>query len=209
MVKKQEQIESELRSILKKAKKGIFVKLSLTNLIEGSRRMYVIYNFYKSGNKFKLDSNDDTLDLLNKINLDFESLSRKIKKIPLPIKDLLDRKWEKEPNSEESIHGSSSIILKKLIILKKDFNNLSNTLNEDFKNGVILNVDPIPLAIIQSAMTIWMDLLKNKMPIKNNRKLSKDLLVFIEQVFEVFDCKEDVSKSFYNWHNINNINNIN
>ena len=56
MVKKQEQIESELRSILKKAKKGIFVKLSLTNLIEGSRRMYVIYNFYKSGNKFKLDS---------------------------------------------------------------------------------------------------------------------------------------------------------
>ena len=107
MVKKQEQIESELRSILKKAKKGIFVKLSLTNLIEGSRRMYVIYNFYKSGNKFKLDSNDDTLDLLNKINLDFESLSRKIKKIPLPIKDLLDRKWEKEPNSEESIHGSS------------------------------------------------------------------------------------------------------
>jgi hypothetical protein len=39
----------------------------------------------------------------------------------VPIKKLLDRKWEKEPNSEESVHGHSSIILKKLIILKKDF----------------------------------------------------------------------------------------
>ena len=206
MVKKQEQIESELRSVIKKAKKGIFVKLSLTNLIEGSRRMYVIYNFYKSGNKFKLDSNDETINLLNKINLDFDNLSRKIKKIPVPIKKLLDRKWEKEPNSEESVHGHSSIILKKLIILKKDFSNLSNTLNEDFKNGVILNIDPIPMAIIQSAMTIWVDLLKNKMPKKNNKKISKDLLIFIEQVFEVFDCKEDVSKSFYTWHDINSMN---
>ena len=206
MVKKQEQIESELRSILKKAKKGIFVKLSLTNLLEGSRRMYVIYNFYKSGNKFKLDSNDETINLLNKINLDFDNLSRKIKKIPVPIKKLLDRKWEKEPNSEESVHGHSSIILKKLIILKKDFNNLSNTLNEDFKNGVILNIDPIPMAIIQSTMTIWVDLLKNKMPKKNNKNISKDLLIFIEQVFEVFDCKEDVSKSFYTWHDINSMN---
>ena len=206
MLKKQEQIESELRSVIKKAKKGIFVKLSLTNLIEASRRMYVIYNFYKSGNKFKLDSNDETINLLNKINLDFDNLSRKIKKIPVPIKKLLDRKWEKEPNSEESVHGHSSIILKKLIILKKDFSNLSNTLNEDFKNGVILNIDPIPMAIIQSTMTIWVDLLKNKMPKKNNKKISKDLLIFIEQVFEVFDCKEDVSKSFYTWHDINSIN---
>ena len=206
MVKKQEQIESELRSVIKKAKKGIFVKLSLTNLIEASRRMYVIYNFYKSGNKFKLDSNDETINLLNKINLDFDNLSRKIKKIPVPIKKLLDRKWEKEPNSEESVHGHSSIILKKLIILNKDFSNLSNTLNEDFKNGVILNIDPIPMAIIQSAMTIWVDLLKNKMPKKNNKKISKDLLIFIEQVFEVFDCKEDVSKSFYTWHDINSMN---
>jgi len=206
MLKKQEQIESELRSVIKKAKKGIFVKLSLTNLIEASRRMYVIYNFYKSGNKFKLDSNDETINLLNKINLDFDNLSRKIKKIPVPIKKLLDRKWEKEPNSEESVHGHSSIILKKLIILKKDFSDLSNTLNEDFKNGVILNIDPIPMAIIQSAMTIWVDLLKNKMPKKNNKKISKDLLIFIEQVFEVFDCKEDVSKSFYTWHDINSMN---
>ena len=206
MLKKQEQIESELRSVIKKAKKGIFVKLSLTNLIEASRRMYVIYNFYKSGNKFKLDSNDETINLLNKINLDFDNLSRKIKKIPVPIKKLLDRKWEKEPNSEESVHGHSSIILKKLIILKKDFSNLSNTLNEDFKNGVILNIDPIPMAIIQSTMTIWVDLLKNKMPKKNNKKISKDLLIFIEQVFEVFDCKEDVSKSFYTWHDINSMN---
>ena len=39
------------------------------------------------------------------------------------------------------------------------------------------------MAIIQSAMTIWMDFLKNKMPLKNNRKISKDLLVFIERLF--------------------------
>ena len=43
-MKKQEQIESELRSVIKRAKKSVFVKLTLTELIESSRRMYLIYN---------------------------------------------------------------------------------------------------------------------------------------------------------------------
>jgi len=37
-LKKKEQIESELRAIIKNSKKGIFVNLTLTNLIEISRR---------------------------------------------------------------------------------------------------------------------------------------------------------------------------
>ena len=205
MLKKQEQIESELRSVLKQAKKGIFIKLSLTNLIEASRRMYVIYNSYKSGDKFKLNSNDEAIELLNKIYLDFEHLSKKIKKIPSPIKDLLDRKWEKDPNSEESIYGSTAIILKKFIVLKNDFSNLSRILNDDFKNGTIVNIDPIPMAIIQSAMTIWVDLLKNKIPKKNNKKINKDILFFVQKVFEVFDCKEDISQSFHDWYKINKL----
>ena len=205
MLKKREQIESELRSVLKQAKKGIFIKLSLTNLIEASRRMYVIYNSYKSGDKFKLNSNDEAIESLNKINLDFEHLSKKIKKIPSPIKDLLDRKWEKDPNSEESIYGSTAIILKKFIVLKKDFSNLSRILNDDFKNGTIVNIDPIPMAIIQSAMTIWVDFLKNKIPKKINKKINKDILFFVQKVFEVFECKEDISQSFYDWYKINKL----
>ena len=47
--KKREQIEAELRTIIKGSKKSIFVKLSLTELIENSRRMYLIYNVHKSG----------------------------------------------------------------------------------------------------------------------------------------------------------------
>jgi hypothetical protein len=92
-MKKQEQIEAELRKTLKSARKSIFVKLSLTNLIENSRRMFVIYNSYKSGEKFKLNNNDETLEYLNNINSDFDRLANKIKKIPKPIKDLLNRKW--------------------------------------------------------------------------------------------------------------------
>ena len=53
-MKKKEQIESELRAIIKNSKKGIFVNLTLTNLIEISRRMFVIYENFKSGEKFKI-----------------------------------------------------------------------------------------------------------------------------------------------------------
>ena len=206
MLKKQEQIEAELRSVLKSAKKGIFVKLSLTNLIENSRRMYVIYNSYKSGEKFKINNNDENLELLNNLNIEFENLCKKIKKIPSPITDLLDRKWEQEPNSKESVYGSTEVILNKLVILKKDFNKLTNVLDKDFKNGSILNVDPIPIAIIQSAMTIWVDVLKNKLPLKDNSKINKNISIFLQEVFDAFDCKEDIKKSFSDWHNTKSMN---
>ena len=99
-MKKQEQIESELRSVIKRAKKSVFVKLTLTELIESSRRMYLIYNVYKSGEKFNINNNDQSISLLNNIVSDFENLNLKIKKIPKPIRELLDRKWEKEPNTK-------------------------------------------------------------------------------------------------------------
>ena len=60
-MKKQEQIESELRSVIKRAKKDVFLKLTLTELIESSRRMYLIYNVYKSGEKFKINNSDDNI----------------------------------------------------------------------------------------------------------------------------------------------------
>lgn len=153
-MKKQEQIESELRSVIKRAKKSVFLKLTLTELIESSRRMYLIYNVYKSGEKFKINNSDENILLLNKIGSDFESLNSKIKKIPKPIKELLDRKWEKEPNTKESLDGSTQIMLKKLLDLQKDFKKLVLTLNKDFKSGIIMNVDPIPIAVTHSAMTI-------------------------------------------------------
>ena len=201
-MKKQVQIESELRSVLKKSKKSVFVNLSLTDFIEASRRMYVIYNSYKSGVKFKLNNNDEVIEKLNNINLDFDSLSKKLKNIPSPIKDLLDRKWEQDLNSKESIYGSSEIIFKKINFIKNDFNNLTKNLNKDFKSGAILNVDPIPLAITHSAMTIWVDVLKNKVPAKNSKKINKHLLSFLQNIFDVFTCQENVSKSFYDWQNI-------
>ena len=204
-MKKQEQIESELRSVIKRAKKSVFLKLTLTELIESSRRMYLIYNVYKSGEKFKINNSDDNILLLNKIGSDFENLNSKIKKIPKPIKELLDRKWEKEPNTKESLDGSTQIMLKKLLDLQKDFKKLVLTLNKDFKSGVIMNVDPIPIAVTHSAMTIWVELLKNKYNSKNQKVISKNLVTFLQEVFDVFACEADVKKSYMNWHNLKNM----
>ena len=204
-MKKQEQIESELRSVIKRAKKDVFLKLTLTELIESSRRMYLIYNVYKSGEKFKINNSDDNILLLNKIGSDFENLNSKIKKIPKPIKELLDRKWEKEPNTKESLDGSTQIMLKKLLDLQKDFKKLVLTLNKDFKSGVIMNVDPIPIAVTHSAMTIWVELLKNKYNSKNQKVISKNLVTFLQEVFDVFACEADVKKSYMNWHNLKNM----
>ena len=172
-MKKQEQIESELRLVIKRAKKSVFVKLTLTDLIEGSRRMYLIYNAHKSGEKFKINNNDENILLLNNISSDFENLNMKIKKIPKPIKELLDRKWEKEPNTKESLDGSTEVLLKKLLDLQKEFKKLVMTLNGDFKSEIIINVDPIPIAVTHSAMTIWTELLKNKyvFPIELGRSI--------------------------------------
>ena len=204
-MKKQEQIESELRSVIKRAKKSVFLKLTLTELIESSRRMYLIYNVYKSGEKFKINNSDENILLLNKIGLGFESLNSKIKKIPKPIKELLDRKWEKEPNTKESLDGSTQIMLKKLLDLQKDFKKLVMTLNKDFKSGIIMNVDPIPIAVTHSAMTIWVELLKNKYNLKNQKVINKNLITFLQEVFDVFACEADVKKSYMNWHNLKNM----
>ena len=204
-MKKQEQIESELRSAIKRAKKSVFLKLTLTELIESSRRMYLIYNVYKSGEKFKINNSDENILLLNKIGSDFESLNLKIKKIPKPIKELLDRKWEKEPNTKESLDGSTQIMLKKLLDLQKDFKKLVLTLNKDFKSGIIMNVDPIPIAVTHSAMTIWVELLKNKYNLKNQKVINKNLITFLQEVFDVFACEADVKKSYMNWHNLKNM----
>ena len=204
-MKKQEQIESELRSVIKRAKKSVFLKLTLTELIESSRRMYLIYNVYKSGEKFKINNSDENILLLNKIGSDFENLNSKIKKIPKPIKELLDRKWEKEPNTKESLDGSTQIMLKKLLDLQKDFKKLVMTLNKDFKSGIIMNVDPIPIAVTHSAMTIWVELLKNKYNLKNQKVINKNLITFLQEVFDVFACEADVKKSYMNWHNLKNM----
>ena len=204
-MKKQEQIESELRSVIKRAKKSVFLKLTLTELIESSRRMYLIYNVYKSGEKFKINNSDENILLLNKIGSDFESLNSKIKKIPKPIKELLDRKWDKEPNTKESLDGSTQIMLKKLLDLQKDFKKLVLTLNKDFKSGIIMNVDPIPIAVTHSAMTIWVELLKNKYNLKNQKIVSQYLVTFLQEVFDVFACEADVKKSYMNWHKLKNV----
>lgn len=204
-MKKREQIESELRGIIKGSKKNIFVKLSLTELIKSSRRMYVIYDNFKSGEKFKINNNDENLQLLTDIVSDFKNLNLKIKKIPKPIKDLLDRKWEKEPNSKESIDGSSEIIYKHLSILHKDFEKLVNILIKDTKSGKINNVDPVPIAIIHAAMIIWVEVLKNKYNLKNEKLLSKNLFNYLKNVFKAFDYEADIKKSYYNWHVLKNM----
>lgn len=204
-MKKREQIESELRAIIKGSKKNIFVKLSLKELINSSRRMYVIYDNFKSGEKFKINNNDENLQLLTDIVSDFKNLNLKIKKIPKPIKDLLDRKWEKEPNSKESIDGSSEIIYKNLSILHKDFEKLVSILIKDTKNGKINNIDPVPIAIMHAAMIIWVEVLKNKYNLKNEKILSKNLLIYLKNVFDAFDYEADIKKSYYNWHVLKNM----
>ena len=204
-MKKQEQIESELRFVIKRAKKSVFVNLTLTELIENSRRMYLIYNTYKSGEKFKINNNDENILFLNDISSNFESLNLKIKKIPKPIKELLDRKWEKETNTKESLDGLTEVLLKKLLGLQKEFKKSVITLNKDFKSGTIMNVDPIPIAVTHSAMTIWTELLKNKYNLKNQKIISKNLINFLQEVFEVFACEADVKKSYMNWHTLKNM----
>jgi len=199
IVKTREQIEADLRYAIKGSKKSIFVKLTLNDLIQNSRRMYQIYNAYESGEKFKINNNDDIISALKKIDKDFESLKKQIKKIPEPIKDLLDRKWEKEPNSKESREGSTSINLKHLSNLHLDFSKNVKLWNEDTENGKISNIDPVPIAIIHSAMTIWTEVLKNKV------KLSKNLLIYLQKVFDAYGCDADIKTNYNNWQLLKNM----
>ncbi len=204
-MKKKEQIESELRTIIKKTKKGIFVNLTLTNLIEISRRMFVIFENFKSGEKFKIYNNDENVLILNDVIKDFKNLNSKIENIPKYLKDLIDRKWEKDPNTRESIDGSTKLLQKKLFSIENEFNYLVNNFSKDLKNKKIIKIDPIPIAIIHSAMIIWEEELKNKYNKKNKNIISKNLLIYLEQVFKAFSCNEDIRSSYYNWHNLKNM----
>ena len=198
--RKREQIEADLRTIIKGSKKSIFVKLSLTELIENSRRMYLIYNVHKSGDKFNLNNDDDKISLLRKIDFDFQNLKTLIKKIPKPLEELLDRKWEKDPNSKQSREGSTSIILKNLTGLHAEFSQNLNYLDQDISAGKIYNIDPVPIAVIESAMTIWIEVLKNK------NRLNKDLLIFLQKVFDAFNCEVDIKACYKNWQLLKNMN---
>ena len=204
-MKKKEQIESELRTIIKNSKKGIFVNLTLTNLIEISRRMYVIYENFKSGDKFKINNNDENILILNNILIDFQNLNKNIDNIPNYLKELIDRKWEQTPNTKESLDGSTNLLLTKLRDLEEEFKNLISIFSRNLKDGTIRNIDPAPIAIIHSAMIIWEEELKNKYNKKNKKIINKNLLNYLEQVFDAFSCDADIKSNYYNWHNFKNM----
>ena len=204
-MKNKEQIESELRTIIKKSKKSIFVNLTLTNLIEISRRMFVIYENFKSGEKFKINNNEENILILNEIIKDFKSLNLKIENIPKYLRDLIDRKWEKDPNTKESIDGSTKLLQKKILSIEDEFNHLIDNFSKDLKNKKIVKIDPIPIAIIHSAMIIWEEELKNNYNKKNKKIISKNLQKYLEQVFNAFSCDADIKSNYYNWHNFKNM----
>ena len=204
-MKKKEQIESELRTIIKNSKKGIFVNFTLTNLIEISRRMYVIYDNFKSGEKFEINNNDENISILNNVLKDFKKLNKNIDNIPNYLKELIDRRWEQIPNTKESLDGSTKLLHTKLQELEKEFQNLISIFSKDLKDGTIRNIDPTPIAIIHSAMIIWEEELKNKYNKKNKKIINKNLLNYLEQVFDAFSCDADIKSNYYNWHNFKNM----
>ena len=204
-MRNKEQIESNLRTVIKNSKKGMFVNLTLTNLIEISRRMYFIYENFKSGDKFKFRNDDENILILNNILADFKKLNNSIDNIPNYLKELIDRRWEKTPNSKESLYGSTRLLQKKLRDLEEKFKSLTTIFSNELKDGNIKNIDPVPIAIIHSAMIIWEEELKNKYNKKNKKIINKNLLKFLEQVFDAFSCNEDIKSNYYNWHNFKNM----
>ena len=204
-MRNKEQIESELRTIIKNSKKGMFVNLTLTNLIEISRRMYFIYENFKSGDKFKIKNDNENILILNNVLADFKKLNNNIDNIPNYLKDLIDRRWEQTPNTKESLYGSTRLLQKKLKDLEEKFKSLTTIFSKELKDGNIKNINPIPIAIIHSAMIIWEEELKNKYNKKNKKIINKNLLKFLEQVFDAFSCNEDIKSNYYNWHNLKNM----
>ena len=204
-MKNREQIEFELRTIIKKSKKDVFVNLTLTKLIEISRRMYVIYENFKIGEKFKINNKDENILILNNVLLDFKKLNKNIDNIPNNLRELLDRKWEQTPNTKERLYGTTRILSEKLQDLEAEFRSLTNTLFRELKDGSIKNIDPIPIAIIHSAMIIWEEELKNKYNKKNKKIINKNLFNFLEQVFDAFSCNEEIKSNYYNWHDFKNM----
>ena len=204
-MKKKERIEFELRTIIKNSKKGIFVNLNLTDLIEISRRMYVIYENFKSGEKFKINNNDENILILNNVLTDFKKLNKNIDNIPNYLRALIDRKWEQIPNTKESLVGPTELLLQKLQDLEEEFRNLISIFSRDLKDGTIRSIDPTPIAIIHSAMIIWEEVLKNKYDKKNKKIINRNLLKYLEQIFDAFSCDADIKSSYYNWHNFRNM----
>ena len=204
-MRNKEQIESELRTVIKNSKKGMFVNLTLTNLIEISRRMYFIYENFKSGDKFNIKNDDENILILNNVLADFKKLNNNIDNIPNYLKDLIDRRWEQTPNTKESLYGTTRILSEKLQDLEVEFRNLINILLRELKDGSIKNIDPIPIAIIHSAMIIWEEELKNKYNKKNKKIINKNLFNFLEQVFDAFSCNEEIKSNYYNWHDFKNM----
>tara|TARA_Y100001933_G_C18578513_1_gene388730 strand:- start:24 stop:530 length:507 start_codon:yes stop_codon:yes gene_type:complete len=167
--------------------------------------MYVIYENFKSGEKFKINNKDENVLILNNVLLDFKKLNKNIDNIPANLKELLDRRWEQTPNTKESLYGTTRILSEKLQDLEVEFRNLINILLRELKDGSIKNIDPIPIAIIHSAMIIWEEELKNKYNKKNKKIINKNLLNFLEQVFDAFSCNEDIKSNYYNWHDFKNM----
>ena len=204
-MKNKEQIESELRTIIKNSKKGMFVNLTLTNLIEISRRMYFIYENFKSGDKFKIKNDNENILILNNVLADFKKLNNNIDNIPNYLKDLIDRRWEQTPNTKESLYGPTRLLQKKLKDLEEKFKSLTTIFSKELKDGNIKNIDPIPIAIIHSAMIIWEEELKNKYNKKNKKIINKNLFNFLEQVFDAFSCNDEIKSNYYNWHDFKNM----
>ena len=137
-MRNKEQIESELRTIIKNSKKGMFVNLTLTNLIEISRRMYFIYENFKSGDKFKIKNDNENILILNNVLADFKKLNNNIDNIPNYLKDLIDRRWEQTPNTKESLYGSTRLLQKKLKDLEEKFKSLTTIFSKELKDGNII-----------------------------------------------------------------------
>ena len=94
---------------------------------------------------------------------------------------------------------------KKILSIENEFNHLIDNFSKDLKNKKIVKIDPIPIAIIHSAMIIWEEELKNRYNKKNKKIISKNLLKYLVQVFNAFSCNEDVKKNYYIWHNLKNM----
>ena len=132
-------------------------------------------------------------------------LNKNIDNIPNYLKELIDRRWEQIPNTKESLDGSTKLLQTKLQELEKEFKNLISIFSKDLKDGSIRNIDPAPIAIIHSVMIIWEEELKNKYNKKNKKIINKNLLKYLEQVFDAFSCDADIKSNYYNWHNLKNM----
>ena len=126
-------------------------------------------------------------------------LKKNIDNIPNYLRDLIDRRWDKTPNTKESLDGSTKLLRTKLKDLEEEFKNLISIFSKDLKDGTIRNIDPAPIAIIHSAMIIWEEELKNKYNKKNKKIINKNLLNYLEQVFDAFSCDADIKSNYYNW----------